>query len=144
MQFLAGSYLFLGLTLFGTFTAPPLYMAALAFTAYGVHWFAMGWIRLSRADARPNVGMAVAFLLISVLGIIVFFKAGDQPVGGLFIGLACVYVAEFFASLGGDVPRVSLPAERALGFFHLGTGLWLMYLVFAVALNYVLKYTLPL
>ena len=144
MQFLAGSYLFLGLTLFGTFTAPPLYMAALAFTAYGVHWFAMGWIRLSRADARPNVGMAVAFLLISVLGIIVFFKAGDQPVGGLFIGLACVYVAEFFASLGSDVPRLSRPAERALGFFHLGTGLWLMYLVFAVALNYVLKYTLPL
>ena len=88
--------------------------------------------------------MAVAFLLISILGIIVFFKAGDQPVGGLFIGLACVYVAEFFASLGGDVPRVSLAAERALGFFHLGTGLWLMYLVFAVALNYVLKYTLPL
>lgn len=53
--------------------------------------------------------MAVAFLLISILGIIVFFKAGDQPVGGLFIGLACVYVAEFFASLGGDVPRVSRP-----------------------------------
>ena len=119
-------------------------MAALAFTAYGVHWFAMGWIRLQRADARPNIGMTVAFLLISVLGIIVFFKAGDQPVGGLFIGLACVYVAEFFVSLGPGAPRVSRPAERALGFFHLGTGLWLMYLVFAVALNYVLKYTLPL
>ena len=30
-QFLTGTYLFLGLTLFGTFTAsPPLYMAALA------------------------------------------------------------------------------------------------------------------
>ena len=48
MQFLAGTYLFLGLTLFGTFTASPaLYMAALAFTAYGVHWFALGWIRLN-------------------------------------------------------------------------------------------------
>jgi hypothetical protein len=31
-----------------------------------------------------------------------------------------------------------------LGSFHLGTGLWLMYLVFAVALNFVLKYILPL
>jgi hypothetical protein len=31
-----------------------------------------------------------------------------------------------------------------LGFFRLGTGFWLMYLVFAVALNFVLKYTLPL
>ena len=144
MQFLTGTYLFLGLTLFGTFTAsPPLYMAALAFTAYGVHWFAMGWIRLRRADARANIGMTVAFLLISILGIIVFFKAGDDPVGGLFIGLACVYVAEFFATLAPDVPLFR-PAEKALGFFHLGTGLWLMYLVFAVALNFVLKYTLPL
>src|SRR6267154_1063291 len=137
MQFLAGTYLFLGLTLFGTFTAsPPLYMAALAFTAFGVHWFAMGWIRLRRADARANIGMTVAFLALSVLGIIVFFKAGDNPVGGLFIGLACVYVAEFFATLAPDVP-VFRPAEKALGFFHLGTGLWLMYLVFSVAPNFI-------
>ena len=144
MQFLTGVYLFAGLTLFGTFTAsPPLYMAALAFTAYGVHWFALGWIRLRRADARANIGMTVAFLAISVLGIIVFFKADDDPVGGLFIGLACVYVSEFFATLAPDVPAFR-PAEKALGFFHLGTGLWLLYLVFAVALNFILKYTLPL
>ena len=54
-------------------------MTALAFTAYGVHWFAMGWNRLRRADARVNAGMTVAFLLISILGIIVFFKIGDYP-----------------------------------------------------------------
>ena len=145
MQFITGVYLFAGLTLFGTFTsAPPLYMAALAFTAYGVHWFALGWIRLRGADARANIGMTVAFLIISVLGIVVFFKSGDDPVGGLFIGLACVYVSEFFATLGPDVPRLSRPGGKALGFFHLGTGLWLMYLVWAVALNFILKYTLPL
>lgn len=144
MQFLTGIYLWAGLTLFGTFTsAPPLYMAALAFTAYGVHWFALGMIRLRGADARANIGMTVAFLLISILGVVVFFKAGDDPVGGLFIGLACVYVSEFFATLGPDVPRLSGPGEKALGFFHLGTGLWLMYLVWAVALNFILKYTLP-
>jgi hypothetical protein len=101
MQFITGVYLLAGLTLFGTFTAaPPLYMAALAFTAYGVHWFALGWIRLRGADARANIGMTVAFLAISVLGCLVFFKAGDDPVGGLFIGLICVYVTEFFATLG--------------------------------------------
>jgi hypothetical protein len=145
MQFVAGTYLFLGLTLFGTFTASPaLYMAALAFTAYGVHWFALGWIRLSRADARANIGMTVAFLLISILGIIVFFKVGDAPVGGVFIGLVCVYAADFFASLKPDLPKLGGVAERALGFFRLGTGFWLMYLVFAVTLNFVLKYTLPL
>jgi hypothetical protein len=144
MQFITGVYLFLGLTLFGTITSPPLYMAALAFTAYGVHWFALGWIRMRRADARVNIGMTVAFLLISILGIIVFFTSGDDPVGGLFIGLTCVYAAEFFATLGPSLPRLSRPGERAQGFFHLGTGLWLMYLVFAVALNFTVKYTLPL
>jgi hypothetical protein len=143
MQFITGVYLFAGLTLFGTFKTPALYMAALAFTAYGVHWFAMGWNRMREADARVNVGMTIAFLLISVLGIIVFFKAGDDPVGGLFIGLACVYFVDFFASLRTDLPRLGGLGERALGFFHLGTGAWLMYLVFAVALNFVLGYTLP-
>ena len=114
MQFFTGLYLFAALTLFGTLRTPALYMAALAFTAYGVHWFALGWNRLRRSDPRPNVGMSVAFLLISILGIIVFFKAGDHPVGGLFIGLTGVYVGEFFANLGPDVPRLSRPGERLL------------------------------
>jgi hypothetical protein len=144
MQFITGVYLFGGLTLFGTFKTPALYMAALAFTAYGVHWFAMGWNRLRRADARVNAGMSVAFLLISILGIIVFFKVGDDPVGGLFIGLTCVYAVDFVASLKPDLPRLGGWGERALGFFHLGTGLWLMYLMFAAVLNYVLMYSLPL
>ena len=122
MQFITGIYLFAGLTLFGTFKTPALYMAALAFTAYGVHWFAMGWNRLRRTDSRVNVGMTVAFLLISILGIIVFFKVGDDPVGGLFIGLACVYAADFLASLKPDLPKLGGRGERALGFFHLGTG----------------------
>ena len=143
MQFITGVYLLAGLTLFGTFTAaPPLYMAALAFTAYGVHWFALGWIRLRGADPRANIGMTVAFLAISVLGCLVFFKAGDDPVGGLFIGLICVYVSEFFATLGADAPSLSKPGARALGFFHLGTGVWLFYLMFAVVLDFTLKWTL--
>ena len=144
MQFLTGVYLFAGLTLFGTFKTPALYMAALAFTAFGVHWFAIGWNRTRRADPRVNAGMTVAYLLLSALGIIVFFKAGDQPVGGVFIGLACVYVTEFFTSIAPDFKRLGALPERALGFFHIGTGFWLMYLVFAVALNFVLNYTLPL
>ena len=144
MQFITGAYLFLGLTLFGTFKTPALYMAALAFTSYGVHWLAIGWNRLRGTDPRVNVGMTIAFLLISILGVIVFFKVGDAPVGGVFIGLVCVYAADFFASLKPDLPKLGGVAERALGFFRLGTGFWLMYLVFAVALNFVLKYTLPL
>jgi hypothetical protein len=55
-----------------------------------------------------------------------------------------VYAADFFASLKPDLPKLGGVAERVLGFFRLGTGFWLMYLVFAVALNFILKYTLPL
>ena len=144
MQFLTGIYLFAGLSLFDTFRSPALYMAALAFTAYGVHWFAIGWNRLRRIDPRVNVGMTIAFTLISILGIIVFFGASDHPVGGLFIGLTCIYVADLFASLKPDLPGIGAMGERALGFFHLGTGFWLMYLTFATVLNIALKYTLPL
>lgn len=144
MQFFAGVYLFAGLTLFGTFKDPALYMAALAFTAYGVHWFALGWNRIRRADVRVNLGMSVAYLLLSVLGIIVFFSVHDNPVGGVFIGLTGVYASEFLVSLTPDRPAIGRLGERSLGIFHLGTGFFLMYLTFAVALNFILNYGLPL
>lgn len=154
MQLITGTYLFVGLVWFHSFREKPLYMAALAFTAYGVHWFAIGLARVLGGDPRPNGFMAISFTLISVLGMIVFFKASDWPVGVLFIGLTCIYVCDFFASLfmhlparpvgvasasGNDVrpqpTAVSGLAERALGFFHIVTGGWLMYLTFAVTLN---------
>ncbi|HET9074618.1 MAG TPA: hypothetical protein VFN48_08570 [Solirubrobacteraceae bacterium] len=143
MQMLTGLILFLGLDLFGTFNAPILYMAALAFTSYGIHWFAIGWSRMHGSDARVLTGMAVAFLLLSVLGVVAFFGAHDSPVGGLFIGLCGVYVAEILVSLAPVRPGIGAIGERILGFFHLGTGLWLMYLVWAVVLDFTLKYTLP-
>jgi len=171
MQLITGTYLFVGLAWFGSFKDPLLYAAALAFTAYGVHWFAIGMIRLFRADARPSAGMCIAYLLISILGVVVFFKGGDQPVGGLFIGLTCIYAADFFASLlptppaptpgvdagsataggtagvGGPAPKrhpLGTLGERSLGFFHIGTGLFLMYLTWATALNFSNGFHLPL
>jgi hypothetical protein len=106
---------------------PPLYAAALAFTAYGIHWFALGWNRYRGNDARPNAGMSVAFMVISAMGATVFFKASDWPVGLFFVGLFTAYFSEFFASIGIKL------GERALGLFHLATGGWLMYLAYAVA-----------
>ena len=157
MQFLTGVYLWIGLAWFHSFREKPLYMAALAFTAYGVHWWAIGMARAFGGDPRPNGFMAVAFTVISVLGIVVFFKAGDWPVGLLFVGLTCIYVSDFFASLFMHMPARRAPAEpgaaaptaeprpeptpvselgeRALGFFHLVVGGWLMYLTFAATLN---------
>jgi hypothetical protein len=143
MQFVAGLYLFAGLTLFHTFTAPPLYMAALAFTTFGIHWFALGWNRMRSTDARVQLGMSLAFLLISVLGAIVFFSSSDWPTGLVFIGLCGVYASEFFASLGADLPGIGRLGTLSLGFFHLLTACWLMYMMFAVTLDITLGYTLP-
>jgi hypothetical protein len=109
-------------------------MAALAFSAYGIHWFALGWNRYRGSDPRTNAGMSVAFMVISAMGATVFFKVGDWPVGLLFLGLFAVYFTEFFAT-------VSLGLfERALGAVRIATGLWLMYLSYAVAVDFALGY----
>jgi hypothetical protein len=134
-QLLTGLILLIGLAWFQVFTANRvLYMAALAFTAYGIHWFALGWNRYRGNDPRPNAGMSIAFTIISALGVFVFFHAADWPVGLLFIGLAAVYVADFFVALGARF------FERLLGLIHVLTGLWLMYLMFAVTVNFAAGY----
>jgi hypothetical protein len=149
MQFLTGVYLWAGLSWFQSFREAPLYMAALAFTAYGVHWWALGLNRALGGDPRPNGFMAISFIVISLLGAVVFFRAADAPVGVLFLLLTGVYVSELFASLGvrdvagppGEAPKQRIPTplgergERALGFFHIVTGIWLLYLTCAVTLN---------
>ncbi|HEV7184067.1 MAG: hypothetical protein ABI130_05695 [Leifsonia sp.] len=137
-QFITGMILFVGLTWFKVFKDAPLYMAALAFSAYGIHWFAIGYNRYRGHDPRPNAGMSVAFFIISVLGLAVFFTVHDWPVGLLFVGLALIYASDFFASIG-----VAL-GERALGLFHILTGLWLMYLMVATVYNISLGAHLPL
>lgn len=134
-QFVAGMILFVGLTWFQVFQkSAPLYMAALAFSAYGIHWFAIGWNRYSGNDPRTNAGMCVAYMVISAMGATVFFKVGDWPVGLLFLGLFAVYFSDFFAAIGLKL------GERALGFFHLTTGGWLMYLAYAVAVDFAIGY----
>ena len=138
LQFLTGTYILVGLAWLHTFTAGPLYMAGLAFTAYGVHWFAIGYNRAKGADSRPNGFMAVSFSFISLLGLIVFYHAGDWPVGTLFLGLLLIYITDIFASfkLGARL------SERDLGLLHMVVGLWLIYLMFGVTLNFALGFHL--
>lgn len=134
-QFVTGTILFIGLTWFQVFSkTAPLYMAALAFSAYGIHWFAIGWNRYRGNDPRPNAGMCIAFMVISAMGATVFFKAADWPVGLLFLLLVAVYFTDFFAAIGLKL------GERALGFFHVVTGAWLMYLAYAVTVDFALGY----
>lgn len=137
LQFLTGTYLWLGLTIFPQFLVgattdyTPLYMAALAFTAFGVHWFALGYNRYTSSDMRVDGYMAVAFMWICVTGAFVFLYHGnDVPVGILFVLLFFVYLA--------DVPASLLSSKfwtRVKGFWHIVTGIWLMYLMFAAVAN---------
>lgn len=131
MQFITGVYLMVGLSWFGVYTSkPPLYMAALAFTAYGVHWFAIGWRRYIGAPDGPEGWMAIAFALVSILGMLAFFQAGDIPVGILFVILTLIYLSEIPTRLaewkaGG----------RLVGLWQFIGGIWLMYLTFGVVFN---------
>ncbi|HEX2174267.1 MAG TPA: hypothetical protein VHG70_00020 [Nocardioidaceae bacterium] len=144
-QFVTGVMLFLGLTLFQVFDTPDFYMAALAFSAYGIHWFVLGWNRYAGNDPRPNLGMAVAFTILSVLGMVVFYGVGLWPVGLLFTGLTWVYVSDLFEAIGStfEKPGMKERGLRSLGLAHVVTGLWLMYLTFATTLNFTLGFSLP-
>jgi hypothetical protein len=134
-QLVTGIILFIGLTWFQVFKGAPLYMAALAFSAYGIHWFAIGYNRYRGSDPRPNAGMCVAFMVVSAMGATVFFKVADWPVGLLFLGLFAIYFFDFFAAVGLRI------GERLLGLFHLLTGGWLMYLAFATAVDFAIGYS---
>jgi len=159
-QFVTGIYLFGALTWFESLKNPALYMAAVAFTAYGIHWFALGWNRYQGNDSRPTGLMSISFTVLSVLGLFVFFSASVWPVGVLFTLLALVYISEFCASFrigapkasgadaktgesGAGAPSGANPAERVLGIVHIVTGGWLMYLTVATTLDIALHYTLP-
>jgi hypothetical protein len=134
MQFITGISLLVGLTWFHVFdqtaTTSPLYMAALAFTAYGIHWFAMAHRRFIRSSAQPDAWMAIAFLVLSILGVVVFLMANDIPVVIVFIGLSLIYLTEIITRFG-----LYPGGGRLVGIWQLLTGIWLMYLTFAVTLN---------
>jgi hypothetical protein len=131
LQFLTGVYLVVGLTWFDVFgNAPPLYMAGLAFTAYGIHWFAMAHRRYIGSSSQPDAWMAIAFLFLSVLGLDVFFRAGDTPVTLVFLGLTIIYAIE--------IPTRFLSwntGGRLVGLFQFVTGIWLMYCTYTTAMH---------
>jgi hypothetical protein len=131
MQFLTGVYLLIGLTWFNVFgNAAPLYMAGLAFTAYGIHWFAMAHRRYIEASSGPDGWMAIAFFFLSVLGADVFRRAGDIPVMIIFVGLSLIYAVEIPTHLFSWSP-----GARLVGFLQFATGIWLMYCTYAITVD---------
>ena len=127
LQFLTGVYLIVGLTWFDVFgNAAPLYMAGLAFTAYGIHWFAMAHRRYIGSSSAPDAWIAIAFLFLSVLGAYVFFRAGDTTVMLIFVGLTLIYLVE--------IPTRFLSwatGGRLVGLLQLATAIWLMYCTYS-------------
>ena len=134
LQFVTGIILMIGLTWFDVFEkSPPLYMAALAFSAYGVHWFALGYRRFSGSSEFPEGFMALGYIVLSVLGAIVFFIEGrDVPVAILFVLLSVIYLIEAPTKLGFLGRELG---EKAIAWTQVVTGAWLLYLTFAYTLN---------
>ncbi|QSO52133.1 hypothetical protein JZ785_25890 [Alicyclobacillus curvatus] len=130
-QLITGIYLMVGLSWFPVYrNAPPLYMAAVAFTVYGIHWIVLGLRRYTGSDHGPEAWMAIPLLGLSVLGVISFGNAGDVPAMILFIGLTLIYICEIPARF-----RNSKMWEKSTGAFQLLTGIWLLYLTYGVTLN---------
>jgi hypothetical protein len=105
-------------------------MAGLAFTAYGIHWFAMAHRRYLDSSAQLDGWMAIAFLFLSILGVDVFWRAGDIPVMIIFVGLTLIYATE--------VPTRLLSWNsglRLIGLLQFVTGVWLMYCTYAMTVN---------
>jgi hypothetical protein len=105
-------------------------MAGLAFTAYGIHWFAMAHRRYINSSVQVDGWMAVAFLFLSLLGVDVFRRAGDIPVMIIFVGLAFIYAIE--------IPTRLLswnPGGRIIALFQVLTGIWLMYCTYAMTVD---------
>jgi hypothetical protein len=131
LQFITGVYLIVGLTWFDVFgNAAPLYMAGLAFTAYGIHWFAMAHRRYIGSSSAPDAWIAIAFLFLSVLGVDVFFKAGDTTVMLIFVGLTLIYLVE--------IPTRFLSwttGGRLVGLLQLATAIWLMYCTYSTVIR---------
>lgn len=131
MQFITGVYLMVGMTWFGVFAkSAPLYMAALAFTAYGIHWFAMAHRRYIGSSADADGWMAIAFLILSILGTVVFILDNDIPVAIVFIGLSLIYLTEIPSRFLN-----SAVAARFVALWQVLTGIWLMYMTVATVLN---------
>ncbi|MDQ0189505.1 hypothetical protein JI721_01445 [Alicyclobacillus cycloheptanicus] len=131
-QLITGIYLMVGLSWFPVYrNAPPLYMAAVAFSVYGIHWIVLGLRRYTGSDHGPEAWMAIPLLGLSVLGAISFGNAGDIPAMILFIGLTLIYICEIPSRF-----RNSKFWEKSTGLFQLLTGIWLLYLTYGVTLNF--------
>jgi len=131
MQFLTGLPLLTELTWFNVFSkAAPLYMTGHAFTAYGIHWFAMSYRRYINSSAQPDGWTAIAFLFLSILGVDVFRRAGEIPVMLIFVGLTLIY------AIGIPTRLLSCtPGGRLVGLFQFITGTWLMYCTCAMTVD---------
>ncbi len=128
MQLLTGIYLLVGLTWFNVFhNAAPLYMAALAFTAYGIHWIAMA----HRRYIDSNVQLDGHSLPVSQHARRRCLPACRRPPGDGHLcrpdfDLCHRSSTRFFSWTLG---------LRLIGLFQFATGVWLMYCTYAMTVD---------
>jgi hypothetical protein len=115
-RFLTGVDLIVGLTWFGVFAnAAPLYMAGVAFTVYGIHWFAMAHRRCIGSSSAPDGWMAIAYFFISALGTYVFWR-GRRYSRHDYLHRSDVDLSRGSSNAAGRVERW-LPNRRAAPMF---------------------------
>ena len=130
LQFITGVYLTVGLSWFEVFEKDPtLYMAAVAFTAYGIYWVVVGYRRYFGASSEPDAWMAIPFLLLSILGAIVSAAAGSIAVAILYVGVALIYGTEIPTRFG------VFRGQRLIGLWQVLTGIWLIYLTYGTVFD---------
>jgi hypothetical protein len=104
-------------------------MAAVAFTAYGIHWLVIAYRRYLGASSEPDAWMSIPFLLISILGAIISAAAGSLAVVILYVGVALIYATEIPTRFG------IFHGHRLVGLWQVLTGIWLMYLTYGTIFN---------
>ncbi|WP_054854121.1 hypothetical protein [Vulcanisaeta distributa] len=138
MQFLTGIYILVTISIYRELPSVFYMAGGVAFTAYGVHWFALGWKRYIGSSNLPDAFMALGFLVLSVLGAFVFGYVHDYPVMILFIILVLVYATEAPARFLNS-PTLS----RLVSLWQFIGGWWLMYLTIAAVVDLALGLSLP-
>lgn len=132
VQTVASIVMLVGLTWFGVFEAKPdRYFLAVAFLGFAAHWLAMGFVRYTGVSELVEGWMGLPFFCIAFLGIWIFLAAGDIGVAIAFMLLSLVYLAD--SAFGFQLVR---GAKRLQGLCQFTTGWWLIYLVWAITLDY--------
>jgi hypothetical protein len=131
VQSVSALVLLVGLTWFDVFERRATnYVLALAFLAFAAHWVAMGVTRIRGASTELEAWMGIPLAAVAALAAWTFFAANNTGYAIGFGLLFCVYVADSLRAF-----HAFAGADRVQGAVQFVTGLWMIYLTYAVVLG---------